>query len=209
MIASKFKLPLFSIALAAVITSCNKDSEIVHRSLNEEIYLEQDVSKLEERTDEISLRIDSIVKAEIDTKIISTGQQSFDLDNDGRMDIAFEIIDLRLFNGPGFPSHFDTLAARVIPLTVQIVDNSTYGYCDAFDLDQEISKSENWVVERCVLGTFANAGKFQGKGEKYLPIKFNSDQYGWIKIECSANSNELHIIECAYNKNGDLKAGEK
>ena len=36
-----------------------------------------------------------------------------------------------------------------------------------------------------VLGTFMNAGQFQGNGEKYLGIRFpenNNFKYGWIKI---------------------------
>lgn len=205
----KLTIPLLGIFLTFIISSCNKKSDIVYKTVEEEIYLEQDASLIKEKSDEISIRIDSILKGEIDTKIISTGEQKVDLDGDGTLDIAFEIIDLRDFNDTDFPSYFDTLAARVIPLNVEILDNSTFSYCDAFDIDKKINKDGNWVSTRCVLGTFANAGNFQGKGVKYLPVRFNSDQYGWVKIECSANSNELNIYEFAYNKNGGIKAGEK
>lgn len=60
------------------------------------------------------------------------------------------------------PAYLDTLAARVIPMNVQIRDNSTYGYCDALNQDDNINESGNWVSNTCVLGTFMNAGQFQG-----------------------------------------------
>ena len=52
------------------------------------------------------------------TSIVSEGEKKFDLNNDGRFDIGFEIIDLRDFNSDDFPSDYDTLAAQVIPYTV-------------------------------------------------------------------------------------------
>jgi len=153
---------------------------------------------------------DDIVSGALKTSIVLVGEKKFDLNNDGRFDIGFEIIDLRDFNGEDFPSDYDTLAARVIPYTVQISDNSTYGYCSALDEGDDINQDEYWGDrENYVLGTFANAGQFQGEGVKYLAFKFNESSYGWLKLTCSASSSELVFYEYAYNKNGDILAGQK
>ncbi len=138
----------------------------------------------------------------------------FDLDADLISDIGFEIIDLNKFNPNGLPQSFDSLAARVVPKSVEVLDNSTYGYSDALDVNENISENGNWSVKSCVLGTFMDAGQFQGKGEKYLGIRFlreNKYKYGWIKIYCSQHNDTLRIIDYAYNDIFDshIKAGQK
>ena len=111
------------------------------------------------------------------------------------------------------PDSFDSLAVRVQPAFIQILDNSTWDYPDALDLDNLISEEGNWSNSNGVLGTFANAGKFQGAGEKYLAFRFNKNNiynYGWIKIYCSQHNDTLRIIEYAYNKieNSTIRAGQ-
>ena len=207
-------LGIIIIGLSTAFFSCNteekKEEEIVSGVLDYQLRLEQDTSVISSNEDDISQRLDSIINGQLNTRIISTGQKNFDLNDDGIYDIGFEIIDLRDFNGRDFPSYFDTLAARVLPYTVQISDNSTYGYCTALDTDSDIKEDEYWSDrESFVLGTIGNAGQFQGEGQKYLAFRFNENSYGWIKLSCSASSSELILYEYAYNKNGNIKAGQK
>jgi hypothetical protein len=200
-----------------VITGCEKKNDnsiIVYHSINKEYVLIRDVQALKVNNDEISNHVDSILTGLINTEFISTGQKDFDLDEDEITDIGFEITDLNKFNPNGLPESFDKLAARVIPVSVEIFDNSTYGYPDALDFEEQISKSGNWSNRKSVLGTFINAGQFQGRGEKYLGIRFlkgDNFKYGWIKIYCSQHNDTLRIIEYAYNDivNSQIKAGQK
>jgi hypothetical protein len=199
--------------------SCNKgplkvEASIVYRSLNREFVLIRDVQTLMESDDEISNRIDSILKGQINVEFISTGHKNFDLDGDEQADIAFEIVDLNLFNPNGLPESFDTLAARVIPKTLEILDNTTFGYPDALEEEVSIDQEGYWSDNSSVLGTFANAGQFQGQGEKYLGIRLLKEdrfQYGWIKIYCSQSNDTLRILEYAYNEilDSPIKAGQK
>lgn len=200
-----------------IISSCDKvenNSKIVYHAINKEYVLIRDVDFLQENNDEVSNHVDSILIGLIDTEFISTGQKKFDLDADLLFDIGFEIIDLNQFNPESLPKSFDSLAARVIPLTVEILDNSTFGYPNALDFGEQISKNGNWSNKTSVLGTFMNAGQFQGQGEKYLGIRFLKEddfKFGWIKIYCSQHNDTLRIIEYAYNDflNSDILAGQK
>ena len=211
------KISLLFIIVILVIVSCEKtndNSRIVYHSIDKEVILIRDVQTLQVSNDEISNHVDSILTGLIDAEFISTGQKDFDLDFDIISDIGFEIIDLNKFNPNGLPESFDSLAARVIPISVEILDSSTYGYPDALDLDEQISENGNWSKTTSVLGTFMNAGQFQGKGEKYLGIRLSKDnkyKYGWIKIYCSQHNDTLRIIDYAYNDivNSQIKAGQK
>lgn len=211
-------LVLFIIAI--VIISCTKNEDnsnsddIIYHSINKEYVLIRDVQTLRESNDEISNHIDSILSGLINTEFISTGQKYIDLDEDAISDIGFEIIDLNKFNPNGLPDYFDSLAARVIPLSLEILDNSTYGYPDALNLNDQIFENGNWSNKTSVLGTFMNAGQFQGKGQKFLGIRFLKDnkyKYGWILLYCSQHNDTLRIIEYAYNNitGGHIKAGQK
>lgn len=210
---------LYSFALCC-LASCRDKEEvpgngnIVYHVINKEFVVITDVDSLLQSNDDISNHIDSILHGLINSEVISTGQKDFNLDADPASDIGFEIIDLNKFNPQGLPEHFDSLAARVIPISLEILDNSTWGYCDALDSGYVISGNGYWRNAHCVLGTFLNAGNFQGRGEKYLGIRFTGDQkyrYGWIKIYCSQHNDTLKIIEYAYNDhlNGNIYAGQK
>lgn len=192
----------------------NKSSKIVYKSVNKEFVLIRDVDSLQSSDDEISNHIDSIINGLINAEFISTGMKSFDLNGDSLSDINFEIINLNEFNQNSLPESFDSLAARVQPLSLQILDNSTYGYPDALDINTVVSESGYWSSNVSVLGTFMNAGQFQGKVEKYLGIRLNNGNnfdYGWIKLYCSQHNDTLRIIEYAYNQNTGsfIKAGQK
>ena len=179
-------------------------NEIVYKSINKEYVLIRNVDSLQNSNDEISNHIDSILSGLIEAEMVSTGQKTIDLSNGGNPDIGFEIINLNLFNPNGLPESFDSLATRAFPLTVQILDNSTWGYCDALTEGTEISSSGNWTQNTCVLGTFMNAGQFQGNGNRFLAYRFlNPDEYsyGWIKLYCSQHSDTLRIIEYGFNNN--------
>jgi len=209
---------LWLIALVFALTSCSKKAEdtnksIVYQSINKEYVVIRDVSVLMESNDEISRHIDSILSGTLGSEIISTGQKLFDLNADKIDDIGFEIIDLNQFNPGGLPQSLDSLAARAIPLTVEILDNSMHQYPDALLVNDKISESGNWTNGTAVLGTFMNAGQFQGKGERYLGFRFpaeNSHKYGWIRIYCSQHNDTLRIVDYAYNNvlNSPILAGQ-
>jgi hypothetical protein len=195
------------IILFLLLNSCNTDKDsnlydISYHPVNKEFVLIRDVQALKESDDEISNRIDSILSGLINEEFISTGHKNFDLDADVIPDIAFEIIDLNKYNPGGLPESFDSLAARVVPLNTDILDNSTYGYPDALSMNDLISEKGNWSDRTSVLGTFLNAGQFQGIGVRYLGIRIPASEeykYGWIKLYCSQHNDTLRIIEYAYN----------
>jgi hypothetical protein len=218
-----FKISLALILLITLTTSCDKSNkdDIVYQSVNEEFVFIRNVKQLQESDDAISNHIDSILSGNIDTDIISTGKQKIDLNGDGFPDIGFEIVNLNLFNPQGLPESYDSLAAKVIPFSINILDNSTYGYADALNQSESVAQDGYWQLSpNYVLGTFANAGQFQGKGEMYLGIRFPASgdgsknknyKYGWVKLYCSQHSDTLRIIEFAFNNNpgGEIKAGQK
>ena len=190
---NSIKSYLLLYALSIGFFSCEKidsiaeNDSIIYRSVNKEFVLIRDVQTL---------------------------QGDFDLDADNNYDIGFEIINLNNYNPNGLPESFDSLAARAIPKSVEILDNSTFGYPNALDLDEQIDKDGNWSNRISVLGTFMNAGQFQGQGEKYLGIRFlinDNNKYGWIKIYCSQHNDTLRILEYAYNNilDSQIKAGQK
>lgn len=189
-------------------------NEIVYKSLNKDLVLITDVQTLQASDDEISNHVDSILSGLIDAEVISTGQRFVDLDAEMNLSVGFEIIDLNLYNPNGLPESFDSLAARVIPTSVQILDNSTYGYPDALSVGDQISENGNWSDRAsAVLGTFQNAGQFKGMGERYLGIRFlneNAYKYGWIKLYCSQHNDTLKVIDFAYNnvEDGEISAGQ-
>lgn len=204
------------LVLTVFLFGCSKEkkeSKIFHASVNQEFVLIRDVAALQNSTDSISLYVDSILSGLINETIISTGYKSFDLNNNKQADLHFEIIDLNNFNQQ-LPAYLDSMAARVIPVTLQVLDNSTYGYPDALNENYDINHTGNWSSRTSVLGTFMNAGQFQGQGEKYLAIRLATGSeynYGWVKLYCSQHNDTLRIIEYAYNtKEGKpIKAGQK
>ncbi|MGC9338093.1 MAG: hypothetical protein ACP5E3_11495, partial [Bacteroidales bacterium] len=187
-------LALFKLGILAVLISCesqgNQD-DIIYSALNTEYVLIRNLDILRNSDDEISNHVDSILNGLIDTEFISTGQKNFLLDQDNEFDVGFEIIDLNLFNPNGLPESFDSLAARIVPITIEFLDSSTYGYPDALDANTRITERGNWTSRTGVLGTFMNAGQFQGQGEKFLGIRIPAGEdfkYGWIRIYCSQHS---------------------
>jgi hypothetical protein len=208
-------LSLLILFLFTAIISCERsgDDSIVYQSVNKEFVLIRDVQALRESNDEISDHVDSILTGLINTEFVSTGRKDFDLNADIISDIGFEIIDLNKFNPDGLPESFDSLAARVNPLTVEILDNSTWGYPDALEEGDRISDNGYWSDRTSVLGTFLNGGKFQGMGERYLGMRFTdgrNNKYGWIRIYCSQHNDTLRIIDFAYNniEFSDINAGQ-
>lgn len=214
---------LIILATSIIYQSCKRSDlknentvsdQIVTGSIDRKIILIRDVNTLTNSSDSISQHVDSILSGLINVQFISTGQKTFDLNKDQIQDLAFEIIDLNLYNANHLPATLDSMAARVIPYTIQVLDNSTWSYPDALTENAIISSTGNWTQNTCILGTFMNAGQFQGKGERYLGFRFiNSGyyNYGWIKICCSQHNDTLNIIEFAYNKTNDkeIRAGQK
>jgi hypothetical protein len=200
------------IALMGVMFSCDpketdsdqENTSIKHEAINKEYVLIRDVAQLQQSIDEISLHVDSILNGLINVEFVSTGYKRFDLNGDEIPDIAFEIIDLLEFNPNGLPDSFDHLAARAVPLNLYLLDNSAYGYADALEEGELINNEGIWTNETVVLGTFQNAGQFQGQGERYLAYRFYGEQgyqYGWIQLQCSQHSDTLNVIDYAFKTN--------
>ena len=108
---------------------------------------------------------------------------------------------------------FYSLATRAGSSTVQFLDNSTWHYADALNYYDEIGPNALWSENSVVLGTFASAGNFNGKGDKYLGfrIPYNDNyHYGWIKLNCSQHNDTLTIYQFGYHKtvNRKIKAGQ-
>ena len=222
----KTAIGLLLIIPAIGIMSCKKKNDVAnpptspvtstikYASVNKQYVLTRDLKSIPDKTDEVSRHIDSILTGEISAEFVSTGSKSFDLDSNKENDISFEIIDLQPLNNHNLPASFDSLAVRVSPLTIQVLDNSTHNYADALNVNDIINNKGNWTTQNCVLGTFGDAGQFKGKGEKYLGIRFvgfKSFIYGWIKLYCSQHNDTLRIIEYAFNQqaNTEIKAGQK
>jgi Secretion system C-terminal sorting domain len=123
--------------------------------------------------------------------LIGPGSLSVDLNNDGLNDFTFEILTL----SP------NVLAARAVTLnSSEFLDDSTFGYPNALDEGDLVNGYFN--NGNGVLGTFNNAGQFNGMGDKFLGVKINSsgnDLIGWIKLNCNANNDTLKIISAGYN----------
>lgn len=205
---------LFSLLLITGI-SCSKkiNDDIYYHELNNQYVFITEINALQASDDPISNHIDSILSGFINTSIISTGKQYIYLDENELPDLYFEIIDLNEFNANNLPTGFDSLAARAGSNTVQFLDNSTWHYADALNYDDEIGPNDLWSENSVVLGTFASAGNFNGKGDKYMGfrIPYNGNyKYGWIKLNCSQHNDTLTIYEFGYHKtvNRKIKAGQ-
>lgn len=96
-------------------------------------------------------------------------------------------------------------ASRVHPnAKVQILDNSTYGYPDALNLDESINSEQNWSDRNnFVLGTsIGNGGIFEGKGLRYLGFRILNNgeyQYGWIALINNEGNTCVEIESYAVN----------
>ena len=205
---------LFSLLLITGI-SCSKkiNDDIYYHELNNQYVFITEINALQASDDPISNHIDSILSGFINTSIISTGKQYIYLDENELPDLYFEIIDLNEFNANNLPTGFDSLAARAGSNTVQFLDNSTWHYADALNYDDEIGPNALWSENSVVLGTFASAGNFNGKGDKYMGFRIPNNgkyNYGWIKLNCSQHNDTLTIYESGYNKtvNRKIKAGQ-
>ncbi len=211
-----FKYLVFVLIIG--FASCNKtengSDKIFYAAINKEYVFQRDLKAIASSREPVSMHIDSIISGLINTEVVSTGNKSFDLNGDNVWDLGFEIIDLNKFNINKLPLSFDSLAVRVLPNSLQVLDNSTYGYPDALDSAYQINSSGNWTSNQSVIGTFTGAGQFKGKGEKYLGIRLiqgSSYLYGWIKLFCSEHNDTIRIIDYAYNQQSNklIMAGQK
>ncbi|HNQ69114.1 MAG TPA: hypothetical protein PKN32_12100 [Bacteroidales bacterium] len=208
---------LIFISTIISFSSCDKNKtnvEIVYKSVNKNYILTTDINAMNSHDTIVAQHVDSILNGLLDVELVSTGYIRFDLDGDTISDIAFEIINLQPFNNNEMPEHLDTLAVRAYPFYVGILDNSTYKYADALDIETSISQEGNWTNQFVVLGTLAHGGQFNGRGEKYLAIRLNGQtdfRYGWMKICISEHNDTLSVIEYAYNKieGSEIRAGQK
>lgn len=201
------------IAAGLAIVSCKKESteDVTYGKVDKSFEVKKSMEGIKRSDDEVSMRIDSIAKGHINAEIISTGVKCVNL-KEG-VNIGFEIIDLNQFNPNSIPENLDSLAIRVVPKDVEILDNSTYGYPDAFSKDDVISTEGNWISNGAVLATLGPGGNFYNKDNKYLAIRFmegNDYNYGWVKLSCSDNNHVLDIHDFAHGFVGvdEYNAGE-
>lgn len=206
--------------LLPLLWSCKKEQNveknIQHALVNQQYVVKTNVAELQQSNDPISMRIDSILSGTLNADVVGTGQISFDANGDDNPELYFEIVDLVSLNGGYLPDSLDSLAVRVIPGSADILDNSTFGYPDALEDDASIApNSGNWSDRASnALGTFANAGQFNGRGDRYLGFRIphsSGHHYGWIKLNVSTANDSLQIIEYGYEQTLDTEilAGEQ
>lgn len=142
-----------------------------------------------------------IISYNINQTITGPGQVTLDINNDSNNDFTFEIIALS-----------QGLGARTVTVgSSYFLDNSTYGYPDAFNYNDSVIGP--WNQGNGVLGTFNSAGQFNGMGNKYLGIKIataTGNHIGWIELYCSASRDTLIILSCGYQtaNNVPIRTGE-
>jgi hypothetical protein len=205
-----------------ILWSCKKeqiaDDVIMYKAVNQQYVVKTNVSELQQSNDPISMRIDSILNGTLNADLVGTGQISLDVNSDATPELYFEIVDLVSLNGGYLPDSLDSLAVRVLPGSAEILDNSTFGYPDALEDSASIdANSGNWSDRSTnALGTFANAGLFNGRGERYLGFRFPDStatgyHYGWVKLNVSTQNDSLEIISYGYQQNSDVQimAGEQ
>jgi len=186
--------------------SCNYN--IHYKEINKEHIFKSNIDSIQASNDPISNHIDSILSGHINTSIVSTGELHLDIDQNEVTDLYFEIIDLNLFNPNDLPTGFDSLAARAVSPTIEFLDNSTWHYADALDVNYIIDSNSHWSSNSIILGTFVNAGQFNGKGEKYLGFRIiegNDYKYGWIRLKCSQHNDTLIIYDYAFHTIPNLR----
>ena len=186
--------------------TCNYN--ILYKNIDREYIFLTSIDSIMASNDPISNHIDSILSGDINSSIVSTGRLYMDIDQNEVTDLYFEIIDLNLFNPNALPANFDSLAVRAISPTIEFLDNSTFNYPDACDQHTIIDSNSSWSSNSVVLGTFANAGQFNGKGQKYLGIRIpdgNNYKYGWIRLKCSQHNDTLTIYDYAFHTISNTK----
>ncbi len=143
-----------------------------------------------------------IITETINQTIIGSGSITLDLSSDGNNDYTFEIIELSA----------DVFAARVVTVGgSKFLDTSTYGYPESLNNGDPINGYFN--SGNGVLGTFNDAGQFNGAGNKFLGLKINSNSnnyIGWIELNCSINNDTLTLLSYGYNTTADetINAGQ-
>ena len=140
--------------------------------------------------------VDSIELKTVGIKITPNNSVEIDLLDDIESKIYFEIITLSE----------ETYASRINTAnnSVQILDNSTFRYPDALELNEVINEDQNWSLETSfVLGTsVGNAGLFEGSGLRYLGFRILNNaeyQYGWISIINNQGNDCVEIESYAIN----------
>jgi hypothetical protein len=139
---------------------------------------------------------------EINETLIGVGNVELDLNDDGNIDFNLEIILL--------PN--ESLAARVQAVGGSLVlDNSGFGYPDGLVFGDPVQGL--FAPGNGVLGTFNNAGRFNGQGIRYLGLRVAGGAAlydGWLKLDVSAGSDTIAIMQGAYQSEADeaILAGE-
>ncbi len=198
--------------IGGITTSCKKNKQDIHwGSTTGRTELPNDL-QAKISNGNLSPELQAVVDALTIGEQVSSVPFGLDVDGDETPDLTFEIIDLHLYNND-LPPSLDSSAARVIPNGVEILDNSTWKYCDALDGDALIDGSGNWTDATCVLGTFANAGQFQGAGFKHLAFRKASGsgyKYGWVKLSCDQTNELVEIDSYGINQtiDGTIDAGQ-
>ncbi len=139
-----------------------------------------------------------VTTTNIDQTLSGVSNTSIDINGDQQNDFTFEIIELSA----------NTYAARVVNIGgSQFLDNSTYGYPDAKEINETLVGS--YDNGSAVIGTsVVGAGNFTDEGDRYLGITIevnNETHYGWILLNCNATNDELIIKSAGYNSTADVQ----
>ena len=210
------KLKLFSLLVffALLQWKCQSSNDVAFKVWNERIFFTKDLKKVATLTDPYSRSIDSVLNGFKSETNLTTGEKYIDLDDDGMMDLSFEIraLDPFVFGSPR-PDSAGPTAIFVYSLNAKVID--MMGYAQRFDEGDDMDEF-NYALPRSILGTISpgsgftgNTGYFGFRMEKQ--VNDGDFLYGWVKVALNADNSELTILETGINTiaNYKVKAGEK
>lgn len=94
---------------------------------------------------------------------------------------------------------------KVFATGCQIYDSSGYGYADALIEGSQIDADAcTWTqTESALSASVGNGGQFKNAGIRFLGFRYATGagyNYGWVRLNCSDNGNQLEIIDFAVNQ---------
>lgn len=156
-----------------------------------------------------------IVKVDVN-QTLSNGEWLLDIDLDGTPDFAL-IVDEHL--EPGGGAHFDIEFESMHSSAEIAMENVNVSGVD-FPMAKMFSENENlvssdWLNNDHVYVALPEDGitGFAGQGDKFIGLRLqnNPSNYGWLKINVSADASNVNVIAFGYNKSNSgnsINAGE-
>lgn len=156
-----------------------------------------------------------IVKVDVNQNL-SNGEWLLDLDLDGTPDFAL-IVDEHL--EPGGGAHFDIEFESMHSSAEIAMENVNVAGVD-FPMAKMYSQDENitstdWLNNDHVYVALPEDGitGYAGQGDMFIGLRLqnNPSNYGWLKINVSADASNVNVISFGYNKSNSgnsINAGE-